>query len=407
MIKKLQIKIVAITMGSLLAVLGIIMGCVNLLNYRQVVTDADTMLNILEEFDGAFPNGNFREENPQFQALSPEAEYETRFFTITADENGNITAVNTGQVAAIDSETAAEYAKTILEKRNARGFIDSYRYTRSVQEDGTVLIVCLDCRNGLSNFWDFLKISCTISLAGLLVVLVLVTLLSKKIVQPVTDSYDKQKQFITDAGHEIKTPLAIINADADILEMDLGENEWLTDIQKQTERLSELTTNLINLSKMEESEDFTMLPFPISDVVSETVGSFGALAKTQNKSFRCDIQPMLSVTGDEKAIRQLVGILLDNALKYSGENGEISVSLKKQGRGVVLSVYNTAESVNKESLEHLFDRFYRADKSRNFKISGYGIGLSIAKVIVTAHKGKITATTEDEKSLTMTVTLPR
>ena len=238
----------------------------------------------------------------------------------------------------------------------------------------------------------------------MLAVLILVIVLSKRIVKPVIESYEKQKRFITDAGHEIKTPLTVIDADAEVLEMDCGDNEWLKDIRKQTAKLKDLTNNLIYLSRMEENQDnVVMIDFPISDIVEETAASFQALAVTQEKTFDCEIEPMLTYYGNEQNIQRILEILLDNALKYSKPGGHISVNLKKNGKGVSLSVYNTAEHVSKENISHIFERFYRLDESRNSKTGGYGIGLSIAYAIVQAHKGKITAETEDEKSLKITV----
>lgn len=182
---------------------------------------------------------------------------------------------------------------------------------------------------------------------------------------------------------------------------------WLPDIQEQTKHLTFLTNNLITLSRMEEERTrLQMIDFPFSDVVEETVKSFQALARTQNKTFETSIQPMISLYGDEKSLTQLVSILLDNAMKYSTPEGEISLCLEKAGNNVKLSVYNTADSINREQLPHLFDRFYRTDKSRSSRTGGYGLGLSIAAAVVNTHKGKITATTQDEHSLLIAVTLP-
>ena len=149
-----------------------------------------------------------------------------------------------------------------------------------------------------------------------------------------------------------------------------------------------------------------MIDFPLSDVVSETAQPFQAPAKTQNKNFSAEIEPTLSFCGNEKAIRQLVSILLDNALKYSPDGGNISISLKKQNKSISLKVFNTAQNVDTKNLDRLFDRFYRGDKSRSSETRGYGIGLSVAKAIVTSHKGKIAASSKDGNSLTITVTLP-
>ena len=243
----------------------------------------------------------------------------------------------------------------------------------------------------------------------MIAVAALVVLLSRMVMKPVQESYEKQKSFITDAGHEIKTPLTIIDADATILEMDCGEdNEWIKDIRAQVARLSSLTKDLIYLSRMEEEKpQVQMIDFPLSDVITETAQSFQSLARVQEKTFTVDVEPMLNLCGDEKAIAQLISILLDNALKYSDEKGTISLRAYAKGRSVCIEVFNTVEKVDTSELGRLFDRFYRADKSRNSQTGGYGIGLSIARAVVEAHRGRITASSADGKSLLITAVLGR
>ena len=190
--------------------------------------------------------------------------------------------------------------------------------------------------------------------------------------------------------------------------MELGENEWLSDIQKQANRLTSLTNDLVYLSRMEETNNsIQMIEFPLSDVVSETASSFQALAQTQGKLFQCNIQPMISFTGNEKALQQLTNILLDNALKYSPTGGTVSITLERQNKTIQLSVFNTTSTeIQKEQLPFLFERFYRLDPSRSSRTGGYGIGLSVAKAITEAHNGKIRAKTEDGHSIQLTVSLP-
>ena len=243
---------------------------------------------------------------------------------------------------------------------------------------------------------------------GLMMVLGLMILLSKHIIKPFSENYEKQKRFITDAGHEIKTPITIINADTEVLEMDTGPNEWIDDIRIQTERLSKLTKDLIYLAKMEEGENQTqMIDFPLSEVISETAASFQALARTESKQLTLKIQPMLSFYGDENNIRRLTSILLDNALKYSDENGYIQLNLEKKGKYIRLLVVNTTrDALNREQLTHLFDRFYRMDTSRNSETGGYGIGLSIAQAVVQMHKGKISAAVVNDHKIQLSVLLP-
>ena len=280
-------------------------------------------------------------------------------------------------------------------------------YVDGYVERGT-RVIFLDCGRSLSSFRSTLLASLGLSALGLLAVLVLLLILSRRIVRPVAESYERQKKFITDAGHELKTPMTIISADVDLAETDCGENQWLADIRRQAQRLTGLTNDLIYLSRMEEEQPkLQYIEFPLSDVVEEMAMPFQAPAKSQGKEPSLHIQPMLSCTGDEKAIRQLLSILLDNALKYSPAGGKLELRLQKQGRNLLLTVFNTtSQPVERDKLPHLFDRFYRSDQSRNSQTGGYGLGLSIARSIVQAHKGKIRAESPDGNSLLVIISLP-
>jgi two-component system sensor histidine kinase CiaH len=413
MIRKLRIKLIFASMFSLLLVLGVIFCTVGILNYTKIVADAESILAILRENDGSFPMENhsqstadFMEEHPRDdRRFSAELPYESRYFSVFLLEDGSVISANTGKIAAVDTTTAIAYAQSVVNAGNVRGFVEDYRYTVYTVEN-EIHVIFLDYGREMDSFRTFLFTCMGVSLIGLLAVLLLLIFFSSRIVKPFSENYEKQKQFITDAGHELKTPLTIIDADAEILEMDIGENEWLADIQIQTKRLAQLTNSLIQLSRMEEQPQIERIEFPISDVVEETIETFQTLAKTQNKNLSSKIQPMLSIKGDEKAISQLVTILMDNAIKYSDEGGKIEVTLEKQKNAIQLGVFNTVESIQKEKLPHFFDRFYRADQSRNSKAGGYGLGLSIASAIVSAHKGKISAITRDEKSLLITAVFP-
>lgn len=407
MIRKLKIKFVLLAMISLLILLVSIVTGMNIFNYNSVVSDADVTLDLLSGNKGDFPDfdGERPPMLPPFMRI--ETPYESRYFSVLLDESGNILQTDTRRVKAINEADAVIYGQKAFQTGKERAFLKEYRFIRT--SEGTVTrIIFLDCGKQLHTYRKFLISSICMSTAGFLCFFGVIIFFSGKILKPVTESYEKQKRFITDAGHEIKTPLAIIKADADVLEMEFGENEWLDGIRDQIQRLSGLTSDLVYLSRMEESDsDIPMIEFPISDVVSETAMSFQALAQTQNKAFLCEIPPMLSYTGNEKAIRQLVSILMDNALKYSPEHGQISIALKKTSRQLCISVYNTsAQPITGEQLAHLFERFYRADSSRSSQSGGYGIGLSVAKAIAAAHNGKITANSPDGSSLEVVVQLP-
>lgn len=408
MIKRLRRKLIGMSILSLLLVLLLIMGMVNILNYRTAIKEADRTLSVLAENRGTFPKpddfkGKALKEHP---SMSPELPFESRYYSVVLSDTGQVVSVDTGKIAAVDTFTAAQYAQRVWERNRSRGFMDDYRYI-SHMENNTTRIIFLDCRRSLSTVRTFLFASCGISFLGLCAVLLLMILLSGRIIRPISESYEKQKQFITDAGHEIKTPISIINADAQVLEMEIGENEWLMDIQNQVKHISSLTNNLIFLSRMEEEQaGICMIDFPFSDLVEDTAQSFMALAKTQKKEFTTAISPMISMCGDEKSLGQLLVILLDNAIKYSPEGGKIILTLNKTGKTARLTVENTIESIETIELDHLFDRFYRGDKSRNSQTGGYGIGLSIAKAVVEAHKGKISASVKTQNWMTITVVLP-
>ena len=510
MFKRLRVRFIALSMASLLLVLGVILGAANYLSYRHVVQNADEILDILAANGGTFPKpeGFGNEENnvapvfpmepgqpgvwsegetqpeppseaeaqpsagtinPQPGILQPnpptdgetlpwetpevvwqsapdedalssvlrqldaeeeddaddddseetairdrnavrrqEMPYESRFFTVTVNDAGDVLSVDTGKIAAVDMADAVEYAQEALESGKERGFIDDYRWRKADTEDGALLLF-LDCGRNLDTFRSFLLTSLAVSALGLLAVFLLILAFSGRVVRPVAESYEKQKRFITDAGHEIKTPLAIIEADADVLEMELdGESEWLSDIRMQTRRLTDLTNDLVYLSRMEERADGApFVDFPLSDVVDETAQSFHSRAMQKRQTFTGEIERNLTLHGDEKAIRQLVSILLDNAVKYAPEDGVIRLKLARQGKNAALSVWNTtATPIPRESLDKLFDRFYRTDPSRSSETGGHGIGLSIAKAVVGAHRGKITAETDDGQSLRITALLP-
>ncbi len=449
MIKKLRRKFILVSILSVTVVLVLMIGIINIINYKSVVRNADRILSMLTDGGGRFPGMNSRQGanetdtnssrsrngsrrmprntdffdrmarsiNGENNENSPELRYESRFFSVSMATDGTIIATRTDRISAVDDETAAEMAKEIYKSGKIFGFIGDYRYrTTTLTDDGSTLVIFYDCGRSLGNARSFLIISSAISLICLILVYILIAIASKAVIRPAAEAYEKQKQFITDAGHELKTPLAIINADADVLELELGadseeggSNEWLDDIRKQTARLTELTGNLIYLAKTEEGSKnaFTFVDFPISDVIAQEAESFKAPAQASGKSLEVNIAEGLSFNGDQKAIRQLTGILLDNAIKYSPEGGTIKIRLKASGRNVAFSVTNrTKDKVTKENLKHMFDRFYRADSSHNSDTGGYGIGLSIARSIVEAHKGKISATTLDGSQITITAALP-
>lgn len=402
----LRIRFTVTAIVSVLLVLVVMVSAINLMNYNKVVSDSDKVLGMLAENGGSFPEhmkpepGKDPEPAPPKDARggdrteSPELAFETRYFSVVIGGNGNVLSVDTGNIAAVSDDTAAGYASDIYGSNKTKGFVGDYRYSSIVTSGGDTLIVFCDCGPGLSNFRSFLGISILISACSLVLISIVVFLLSGRAVSPVVESHEKQKRFITDAGHEIKTPLAIINADADVLLAETTEdNEWITDIKKQTRRLADLTDELILLSKMEEGSYVPVREeIDLTDITEKQTELFRVAAEGTGRKIEGNIEPDVRITGDGKAIERLISILLDNAVKYCPEGRTVSICLKRSGKNAVIEVSNPTEGpIDEKSLGSLFDRFYRADSSRNSGTGGHGIGLSVAKAITEAHSGKIAA----------------
>ena len=423
MINRLRKKFIVAAIVAVFLVLALLIGAINVFNYRSLVSDADATLQILADNKGSFPRQMFREQNrPSGMQLPPdeggggpafgrrggigELAYQSRFFTASFDEGG-LSSLNLESLVSLTEEEAAALAQSVYASGRERGFSGEYRYRRA-SCDGEILLLFLNCERELSTFRGFLYASVGVSLAGTLAVFLLLLPLSGRIVHPIAESYAKQKRFITDAGHELKTPITIIRADAEVLQSELdGENEWLADIRKQTQRLAELTADLIYLSRMEEENAaLQMQPLSLSELVDETAQSFQALARSKGKRFSASVAPGLRVSGDEKALAKLVSILLDNAMKYSPEGGTVELTLEQSGRSARLSVKNSTAPMEKGNADRLFERFTREDRSRSSESGGFGLGLAIAKAVTEAHRGRIRAESEDGLSLTVTAELP-
>lgn len=410
MIKKIRKQFILITMCSLVAVFTVIIGFINITSYIRITDKADSLLTYLADNDGYFPKPDKPDRANEKRAahssrFSLEAPFDTRYFSVIISHTGEVLEINTGNIFAVSSESAVEYAQDVLDSRAERGYQEDYRYSIQAVPEGN-MVLFLDNSREMNSFMTFLGASILISVIGILAVFILVMLLSKRAINPIAESYEKQKRFITDAGHEIKTPLTIIAANTEVIVMECGESEWTSSIRNQVKRLTELTNNLVALSRMDETGSaLIMTEFSLSDAVLESAEPFMTLAKTNGKSIYTEVEKKVSYHGDEQSLRNLVGILLDNAIKYSSEHSDIFLSLKLQGKAIILSCENSVDEIEKGSNNELFDRFYRGDKSRNSENGGYGIGLSLAEAIVETHKGKISARSENGKSLTITAIL--
>ena len=412
MIYKLQRKFILICTISVLSVVALVFGVIVALNISSLNKNMDVLADQVSAGGGRFP-GSFDEgfkpdkfpprNEPDFDFITPETPFSTRHFTVLFDRSGNVVNTYTESIYAITEEQAIAYAQEVLGGDKVRGWISNYRYKVFAADFGWG-VVFIDGSMNRSAMVQSTTIAGVVLLVCAALVLVLILLLSKRAVKPIAESYEKQKQFVTDANHELKTPLTLILANLDIAESELGKNEWLEDIRSEGHRMTELVNQLVALSRMdEENHKLNVANVALGEMVADTVSEFEPLAASRGKTLGASVDADVVCQGDEALLNRLVGVLMDNAIKYCDQGGDILVTLHV-GRHVVLTVENTYAAVGELELNRLFDRFYRADKARSFH-GGYGIGLSMAKAIVEKHKGEITVYKKDSTHIGFKVVL--
>ena len=392
MIGRLRKKFIAICMASVFLVMAVVVLLINGVNARRSDGMIDSMLAAIAHNKGRFPRAEESDRRPpreRWPFASAEAPFTTRHFSVLLSDDGEALETNTESIAAVTGDEAVEYARELLEKGRASGWKGVYRYLKTDAEGG-VLFTFLDSSEALGSRQQLLLISSTVALLSCGAVFVLVLLLSGRAIRPIAESVRRQRQFITDAGHELKTPLTIISANCEILAINQGDSEWLESVRGQTDRMRKLVNNLVALSRMDEEQPrIERTRFSISDAVYDTAAAFSSAAEREGKRLVLNVAPDCEYVGDEAAIRQLASILVDNAVKYADEGGEIAVELSP-GKSPVLSVENSFKAVATLKLDRLFDRFYRGDPARTGSGS-FGLGLSIARSIIEAHRGSIRA----------------
>ena len=387
------------------------MLAVNAVTIYQRDADLRSTLIYISENNGNFPANPDRDDflKQLFEHLYGDttgtaSPYSERYFCVEIIGN-KVVNLQTENNPTVSDTVALRYATEVFGAEEGFGYIDQYMYRLTRQGDRTMMVF-LDFQKELDDTVTVASVSLLIGFITLIVILIPVYWLSKWAIKPIAVNMQKQKQFITDAGHELKTPLAIISANTEVLEMCEGENEWLSSIKDQTVRMDGLVRNLVTLAKADESKIKRQTArFNLSEAVADTASGFETSAKHAGRNFAVNITPDIQFRGEESEIRQLISILCDNAIKYSDEQGIISLNLYKNGKNIIIDMYNTCEHVDPESVNRLFDRFYRTDESRSRETGGYGIGLSIAKAIVTRHKGKIRAFTNGTTAITFKIIL--
>lgn len=411
--RRLRRKFILVAMGAVTVVLTLIIAGINIVNYSHVCKMADARLDYILAGKGGIDWEDESRTDPgnggdasagmvadgnragarvgHFEGMTAESPFDTRYFTVTLAE-GQVVDVNTDRIAAVGAKRASRIALRLYSRGLTSGFSDNYRYTTTVQGDETTYVF-VDCSRELSSFHSFLGASVAISCIGWLAVLAIVAVASGAVIRPMVESYSKQKRFITDASHEIKTPLAVIDTANEVQEIESGESEWTQSIHEQVARLTALTERLVFLARMDEgSAGFTMASIDLTEAVDKAAAPFESVAVSRGKRLSTSIATGVRTHADASAVTQVVELLLDNATRYASEGSVIELSLRAVSRGAgkgsaELVVSNVVDELPEGDLDRLFDRFYRADVSRSSKTGGSGVGLSVVRAIAEAHGG--------------------
>lgn len=406
MTKILKRRFIVFTMIAVTGLLTFIVFAINGLNWMMLERQSDSMLKTLVDADGAFHKMDFHHPPPFVPPLDMDRMRSSRFFIVKSDVGGNIIDINTDQIFSIDEETAQNYAVAVWKSGKESGRVDKYKF--AVKQDGANrLTFFMDISEQIGNFYMVLFASGMIAALCWSVLLGIVILLSGKVIRPVLAGMEKQKQFITNAGHEMKTPLAIIQSNNDTMALIYGENKYNVHIRTQTKRLNVLMSNLLTLAKLDEEIPLPTESVNISKVTNELLIVYQDAVLSHNFSFYVEVEPEVMIQTNKESFRQMLTLLLDNAVKYTTENGTISLTLKKHGRHVQIVEENTCDPSHETDPERLFERFYRGDSARTQDNDsfGYGIGLSAARAVCESFGGKLTAEYPSSDRIRFTATL--
>lgn len=416
MLKKMRWHFIFAAMTAVFIMLVLLVTGINVWNFYTTAKRADQRIQEIYMFEswnivGGMSSGNvvIPAGSPEMfgrpEERDPEAPYTTRFFIVKLDLDGTVKAVSTDFIASVTKAEAEEYAKSVISGKREHGYYKNYRY-QVLTENNENIVIFLNTTMELHSAGNVLLISCLTLVICFLTVFFLVFLFSGKAMEPYLRNIERQKRFITDATHEIKTPLTSIATSIDVIEMEHGEDEWTKNIHNQTSKMTRMVTDLVMLSRLDEENPFPdKTEFSLSDAAWEVAEPFASLAKAQGKNYTQRIEENITLCGNPDAVRQLISVLLDNALKYSDENGTIRLDIYQIHGKKKIEVFNTCVLEDTKNLSRLFDRFYRPDASRSRKTGGTGIGLSIAKAVVEAHGGKIRVNSKDGRSIKFQVSL--
>lgn len=401
--KKLQIKMILIVFVSSVIVFSVMALGLYLTLVHYNTNQADGITSLISLNEGIVPDMDdfsqkeFEDRTRYRIRLDDEAAFRTRYFIVKLGEGDEISEVLTDHIASVDENEAVDLTKEVLLTGKETGYCEEYRYRVAYSESARKsYIIFLDCEDTINSQKAMLIRIVLITILFAIAVTIVFAGFSKRILEPFDKNQQMQKQFITDASHELKTPLAIISANADVLRYKNGDNEWIDNITSQTGRMARLINQLLILARMEEvGDDIEREKVNLSEVTQASVRKLEEIFTQKKVVLETDIQPDVIIDANRNQMENLTDILIENASKYVDENGKAGIRLYRNGKKAILEVFNTSQQSKEMDCEKIFERFYRTDKSRTSSTGGHGIGLSIAKRIADQHKGIIQAQSKD------------
>ncbi len=397
MIEKTRKRFIRIAVLALSLAMILVVTAINVANWIDVRNELWETLGFLSRFSGPPPaeaaDTWAGQSRRRWGGLS-----EARYFSVMIRENGERRVNDHLKDDSYPGEDLLALADEAAKRAENRGRIGSFLYCR-VSPEGTLrAIVFLNCETRLERCRQLMRFSLFACLIGITLSYLIVKLCSHRIVQPMEENLRRMKRFITDASHELKTPLTVISANMDVLELDQPDNTWIRSTQKQTANLRRMVDEMVYLTRVEEkAAPLQMEQIELAPIINDAVDPYSAMAEFSGRSMHVEIDEGVRVKGDRAALLRLFTIFLDNAVKYAPVGASIELSCIREGRHAVIMTRNPVEvQLTADQCRRLFDRFYRVDESRTKnEHAGYGIGLSIAAAIAEQHGGRTSARMAD------------
>lgn len=398
MFRKLRRIFMWVSTLVLALVIGLVTASIYWITTDTLMSQTSVLMRLILENGGDLPErSEFNAHQETFLALNIESIHEVRFFS--AKETDGEVELLTTRIAELPEDNAISLVDIVLEQREDSGRITAggkrvLHYLRQTKEDGSTMVVLVDStsRYGLAHVILMYMVLLWLSVLALYVIVM--GRYSGRLIRPFVENDERQKRFITNASHELKTPLAIISANTEMTEALGGKSKWTESTRRQIQRLQALIEDLVVLTRLDEMKEADMTDVDLSAIAAEVSESFRGVAESSGRGFDTHIVQGIHVRGDRRGLQQSVSELIDNAVKYCDEGGAITVRLEKHDhkRGICLAVSNTYREGVHVDTSRFFERFYRQDESHNSEKSGFGIGLSMAKENVERMHGKLRIT---------------